>query len=62
MLTKLKSVIGWSPLNEEALIDSSTSDCIQLMSALSLESLVAVWKSIEKDDELKYSIKPFPNT
>ncbi|XP_057380358.1 uncharacterized protein LOC130702764 [Daphnia carinata] len=53
MLTKLKSVIGWSPLNEEALTDSSTSDCIQLMSAMSLESLVAVWKSIEKDDELK---------
>lgn len=53
MLTKLKSVIGWSPLNEEGLLDPSSSDCIQLMASLSVESLQAVWKSIEKDEELK---------
>lgn len=53
-MTKLKEVIGWSPLNEEALIDPATSNAIQLITAMSLESLQAVWKSVEKDEELKW--------
>ncbi len=52
-MTKLKEVIGWSPLNEEALVDPATSNAIQLITAMSLESLQAVWKSVEKDEELK---------
>ena len=54
VLTQLKEVIGWSPLNEEALLDPASSNAIQLITALSLESLQIVWKSLEKDEELKY--------
>ena len=52
-MTKLKEVIGSSPLNEETLHDPTATVAIQLLAAMSLESLQAVWKNVEKDEELK---------
>ena len=54
MLTKLKEVIGSSPLNEETLQDPTVMAAIHLMTAMNLESLQAVFKSVESNDELKY--------
>ncbi len=53
MLTKLKEVIGSSPLSEEALHDPTATAAIHLLTAMSLESLQAVWKNVEKEEELK---------
>ena len=56
-MTQLKEVIGWSPLNEKALLDPASSNAIQLITALSLKSLQIVWIILEKDEELKYFLK-----
>lgn len=52
-LSKLKEVIGSSPLNDETLLDPTAMAAIQLFQSMSLESLQAVWKNVESDDELK---------
>jgi hypothetical protein len=49
----LKEVIGSSPLNDETLLDPTAMAAIQLFQSMSLESLQAVWKNVESDDELK---------
>ena len=52
-MSKLKEVIGSSPLDDETLLDPTAMAAIQLFQSMSLESLQAVWKNVESDDELK---------
>lgn len=52
-LTKLKEVIGSSALDDETLLDPTAMAALQLFQAMSLESLKAVWKNVESDEELK---------
>lgn len=52
-MNKLKEVIGTSPLNEESLQDPTVMAAIHLMTAMNLESLQSVWKSVESNEELK---------
>ena len=52
-MSKLKEVIGSSPLNDETLLDPTAMAAIQLFQSMSLESLKAAWKNVESDEELK---------
>jgi hypothetical protein len=49
----LKEVIGSSALNDETLLDPTAMAAIQLFQSMSLDSLQAVWKNVESDEELK---------
>lgn len=52
-MNKLKEVINASPLDEEKLNDPVVLATLHVFSAMSLESLQSVWKSVESDDEIR---------
>lgn len=52
-MNKLKEVINSSPLDEEKLTDPTVLATLHVFSAMSLESLQSVWKSVESDEELR---------
>ena len=55
VLTKLKALIRSSALEEEKAQDPFVTVAVQLFSSMSLESLNAVYTSVEKDEDLRYA-------